>query len=49
MCLGPVLADGTQTFLLLADSQGGSGVGPWRLRDRLKVIRLNPEKSDLHF
>ena len=34
---------------LLADSQGGSGVGPWRLRDRLKVIRLNPEKSDLHF
>lgn len=49
MCLGPVLTDGTQTLLLLADSQGGSGVGPWRLRDRLKVIRLNPEKTDLHF
>ena len=25
MCLGPVLADGRQTLLLIADSQGGSG------------------------
>lgn len=41
MCLGPLLADGTQTLFLLCDSQSGYGRGPWRLRDRLKVIRFN--------
>ncbi len=40
MCLGPTLADGTRTLLLLADSQAGAGRGPWRLKDRLMVLRL---------
>ena len=40
MCLGPILLDGTRTLLLLCDSQAGYGRGPWRLRDRLKVIKI---------
>ena len=40
MCLGPVLPDGTQLLLLIADSQGGMGglVGEY-----LKVIKLQYE------
>ena len=40
MCLGPVLPDGTQTLLLLPDSQGGMGglVGEY-----LKVVKLQYE------
>lgn len=41
MCLGPRLADGRQTLLLLSDSQGGYARGPWRLKDYLKVLHLN--------
>ena len=37
MCLGATLDDGRQTLLLVADSQGGFGKGPWHLKDRLKV------------
>lgn len=40
MCLGPQLADGRQSILLIADSQGGVGRGPWRLRDKLRVLEL---------
>lgn len=43
MCLGPVLDDGTQTLLLLCDSQSGYGRGIWKLRDRLKIIKLHPK------
>ena len=38
MCLGPVLADGRQTLLLLSDSQAGMGRLFWHLRDRLMVV-----------
>ncbi len=40
MCLGPTLSDGRQTVLFISDSEGGYGRGPWRLRDRLKVVVL---------
>lgn len=41
MCLGIRLEDGRQTLLLVADSQGGVGKGPFRLKDYLKVLILN--------
>lgn len=41
MCLGPRLADGRQTLLLLCDSQSGAGRAFWHLKDRLKVLRLD--------
>ena len=37
MCLGPVLRDGRQTLILIADSQGGSG---GLTREYLKVVIL---------
>lgn len=40
MCLGQVLADGTQTLLLVSDSQAGFGKGKWHLKDYLKVIEI---------
>ena len=40
MCLGPVLKDGTQTLLLLSDSQGRYGGGMWHLKDYMRVVRL---------
>lgn len=40
MCLGPRLTDGRQTVLLISDSQGGYGRGPWHLRDYLRVFVL---------
>lgn len=40
MCLGPVLADGRQTLLLINDSQAGAGNAVYRLKDYLKVIIL---------
>lgn len=40
MCLGPCLADGRITLLLVSDSQAGYGIGPWHLRDYLRVIVL---------
>lgn len=42
MCLGPCLADGRQTLVLVSDSQGGAGRGPYRLKDYLRVLLLPP-------
>lgn len=42
MCLGPTLEDGRPTLLLINDSQGGVKNGPFRLKDYLKVIILDP-------
>ena len=39
MCLGPVLADGSQTLLLIADSQGGQG---GLTGEYLRIFTLNP-------
>ena len=41
MCLGPRLADGRQTILLLSDSQGAYARGPWKLKDYIQVRFLN--------
>lgn len=40
MCLGPRLADGRQTLVLVSDSQGGAGRTPYRLKDFLRVLVL---------
>lgn len=40
MCLGPRLADGRQTVLLVSDSQGGYGKRNIRLKDYLRVVIL---------
>jgi len=40
MCLGPVLNDGSQTLLLVSDSQGRYGKGLWHLKDYLRVVVL---------
>ena len=40
MCLGARLNDGTQTLLLINDSQAGAGVGPVHLKDYIKVVKL---------
>lgn len=40
MCPGPVLADGSPTLLLLADSQARAGRALWHLRDRLMILKL---------
>ncbi len=40
MCLGPKLADGRQTLLLINDSQAGAGNSLYRLKDYIKVIIL---------
>lgn len=37
MCLGPVLADGRQTLLLISDSQSRVGKAFWHLKDYLRV------------
>ena len=42
MCLGPKLADGRQTILLVADSQNRAGNSLYHLKDYIKVITLNP-------
>lgn len=42
MCLGPKLADGRQTLLLIADSQGRAGNSLFRLKDYIKVIIIKP-------
>lgn len=38
MCLGPQLADGSQTLLLISDSQNNAGNRFYRLKDYIKVI-----------
>ncbi len=40
MCLGIRLNDGTQTLLLINDSQAGFGRGPIKLKDYIKVVKL---------
>jgi hypothetical protein len=40
MCLGIRLNDGTQTLLLVNDSQAGFGKGPIKLKDYIKVVKL---------
>lgn len=40
MCLGNRLPDGRQTLILLSDSQGGYGKGPFRLNDYIRVLIL---------
>lgn len=38
MCLGPRLADGRQTLILIADSQNGAGNRLFRIKDYVRVI-----------
>lgn len=38
MCLGPRLSDGSQTLILISDSQGGYGNSLFRLKDNIKII-----------
>lgn len=40
LCLGPTLADGRRTLILLSDSQAGYGKALWHLQDRLRVLVL---------
>ena len=42
MCLGPKLADGRQTILLIADSQNRAGNSLFRLKDYIKVLVIKP-------
>lgn len=41
MCLGPILPDGTQTILLICDSQNRYGNSFYHLKDRLRLILLS--------
>ena len=41
MCLGPKLADGRQTILLVADSQNRAGNSLYHLKDYIKVIVIS--------
>ena len=41
MCLGPKLADGRQTLLLVADSQNRAGNSLYHLKDYIKVIVIS--------
>ncbi|MCM1079270.1 MAG: esterase-like activity of phytase family protein [Bacteroidales bacterium] len=43
MCLGPRLAGGKQTLILIADSQGGAGNSFYRLKDYLRIIIFDSE------
>jgi len=40
MCLGKPTTDGRETLLMVSDSQGGLGVGPFRLKDWIRVFVL---------
>lgn len=44
MCLGPRLADGRQTLLLIADSQEGKGNALFHLKDYLGVYIIDPSQ-----
>lgn len=41
MCLGPTLPDGTQTLILICDSQDRYGNSFYHLKDRLRIILLS--------
>ncbi len=45
LCLGPRLADGRQTLLLVSDAQGGMGRGRYKLKDYLRVVILPCDKE----
>ena len=45
MCLGPRLADGSQTLILISDSQKNHGNGFYRMKDYIKVIVLCSDKN----
>lgn len=40
MCLGPRLSDGTQTLLLISDSQNNFGNSLFHIKDYIKVLKL---------
>lgn len=40
MCLGPKLADGRQTLILIADSQNGKGNSLYHIKDHVRIIIL---------
>lgn len=40
MCLGPILSDGTQTLILISDSQDNYGNSIYHLKDYIRVILL---------
>lgn len=40
MCLGPKLADGRQTLILIADSQNGAGNSLYHIKDHIRLIIL---------
>lgn len=40
MCLGPLLADGSQTILLIADSQNRAGNPLFHLKDYVRVLKF---------
>ena len=42
MCLGPKLSGGRQAVLLIADSQGRAGKGPFHLKDYIRVMIIPP-------
>lgn len=45
MCLGPTLADGIKTLLLICDSQDNFGNSLYRLKDNIRVVLLNGIKD----
>lgn len=44
MCLGPKLPDGTQTLLLICDSQNRYGNSLYHLKDKIRVILLSTKR-----
>lgn len=44
MCRGPRLADGSQTLILIADSQNGMGNWLYHLKDNIMVVRIPSNK-----
>lgn len=41
MCMGPKQSDGSQTILLIADSQGRAGKSLFHLKDYIRVMKIN--------
>lgn len=44
MCFGRTLTDGSMTILFISDSQGGAGNSLYKMKDYIKVIKINPAK-----
>lgn len=45
MCLGPILSDGSQTLILICDSQNQAGNKFYHLKDRIRIILLKRKKK----